>query len=156
MNFLLSFKLQELGVTAKTILKARKSISKELDLDYPFASSKLLTDGKKIWYRFKDDIINADGTRQTNFVQIIEDFASNVDFRDNSLAYKFWPFGKDYSIVVDPHHQFGQPVIKGTNINAEVIYSMYRSGEPASALAVLYDLTEKEVNDAINFYRIAA
>ena len=150
------FKLQELGVTAKTILKARKSISKDLDIDYPFASSRLLTDGKKIWYRFQDDIINADGTSQTNFVQIIEAFSSKVDFVKNSLAERFWPFGKKNSIVVDPHHQFGQPVVKGTNINAEVLYSMYRSGEPTSALAVLYDLTEKEVNDAINFYRTAA
>lgn len=150
------FKLQELGVTAKTILKARKSISKDLDIDYPFASSRLLTDGKKIWYRFQDDIINADGTSQTNFVQIIESFSSKVDFLENSLAKRFWPFGKENSIVVDPHHQFGQPVVKGTNINAEVLYSMYRSGEPTSALAVLYDLTEKEVCDAINFYRTAA
>ena len=150
------FKLQEIGVRAKTILKARGSISKELGFDYPFASSQLLTDGKKIWYQFEDDIVNADGTSQTNFVQIIESFASKVDFLDNSLAQRLWPFGKDRNIVVDPHHQFGQPVIKGTNINAEVIFSMFKSGEPTSSLAILYDLTEAEINDAINFYRSAA
>jgi uncharacterized protein (DUF433 family) len=150
------FELQKLGVKAKTILKARSSISKELGLEYPFASSELLTDGNRIWYQFEEDIVNADGTLQTNFVNVINFFASKVDFQDTGLAGRFWPFGKEKSIVVDPHHQFGQPVIRGTNVNAEVIYSMYKSGEPPSALAVLYDLTQQEVTDAIDFYRIAA
>jgi uncharacterized protein (DUF433 family) len=151
------FKLQELGVKAKTILKARQSISSELKLDYPFASSKLLTDGKKIWYKFEDDIVNADGSSQTNFVKIIEEFATNVDFSTTTfLAEKFWPFGRELKVLVDPHRQFGQPIIEGTSINAEVIYAMYKSGEPLDAIAILYDLTEKEVNDAINFFRPAA
>jgi len=151
------FKLQELGVNVKAILKARSAIAEELKIDYPFASSKLLTDGKNIWYRFQEDIINADGSNQTNFVKFIEDFAINVDFSNKSfLAEKLFPFGRDKRIVVDPHRQFGQPIIDGTSINAEVIYSMYKSGEPIDSLAILYDLTEKEVNDAINFYRSAA
>jgi len=150
------FELQKLGIKAKTILKARGAISKELGKEYPFASSQLLTDGNKIWYRFKDLIVNADGSCQTNFVNIIEFFASRVDFQKDGLANRFWPAGKDKSIVVDPHHQFGQPIINGTNVNAEVIYSMYRNGEPTSALAVLYDLTQQEVSDAIDFYRTAA
>lgn len=151
------FKLQELGVKAKTILKARTSIAKELNLDYPFASSKLLTDGIRIWYRFQDDIINADGSSQTNFVRIIEEFATNVDFSKTTfLAEKFWPFGRELKVVVDPHRQFGQPIIEGTSINAEVIYSMYKSGESLDAIAILYDLTKKEVNDAIKFFRPAA
>ncbi len=151
------FKLQELGVKAKTILKARTSIAKELNIDYPFASSKLLTDGKRIWYKFEDAIVNADGSSQTNFVKIIEDFAINVDFsRTTFLAEKYWPLGRNINVVVDPHRQFGQPIIEGTSINAEVIYSMYKSGEPIDTISILYDLTEKEVNDAINFFRTAA
>lgn len=151
------FKLQELGVKAKTILKARTSIAKELNIDYPFASSKLLTDGKRIWYKFEDAIVNADGTSQTNFVKIIEDFAIKVDFSGTTfLAEKYWPLGRNINVVVDPHRQFGQPIIEGTSINAEVIYSMYKSGEPIDTISILYDLTEKEVNDAINFFRTAA
>lgn len=151
------FKLQELGVKAKTILKARTSIAKELNIDYPFASSKLLTDGKRIWYKFEDAIVNADGSSQTNFVKIIEDFAIKVDFsRTTFLAEKYWPLGRNINVVVDPHRQFGQPIIEGTSINAEVIYSMYKSGEPIDTISILYDLTEKEVNDAINFFRTAA
>jgi len=102
-------------------------------------------------------IISSSFAALPNFVKFIEDFAINVDFSNKSfLAEKLFPFGRDKRIVVDPHRQFGQPIIDGTSINAEVIYSMYKSGEPIDSLAILYDLTEKEVNDAINFYRSAA
>ncbi|MEO8210169.1 MAG: DUF433 domain-containing protein [bacterium] len=66
------------------------------------------------------------------------------------------PNGKDSSVVVDPKHQFGQPVISGTNINAEVIKSMNESGEPDSAICTLYGLNEKEFKDVIKFYKTAA
>jgi len=150
------FQLQDKGVKTKTILKARYEIAKELNIEYPFASAGLLTDGKRIWYEFKNDIVNADGSSQTNFVNIIKSFAEKIEFKSDDLAEKFWPAGKSSSIIVDPHHQFGKPVINGTNVNAEVIFSMYQSGEPLESLSILYDLSEKEVFDAINFYRIAA
>jgi len=150
------FRLQELGVKTRKILKSREQMAEELKVEYPFASAQLLTDGNKIWYKFEEDIVNADGSSQTNFVKIIESFARKVDFCPDNLAKRFYPAGKSSSIVVDPHHQFGQPVIKGTNVNTEVIFSMYQSGEPLKAISILYDLTEKEVNDAVNFYRKAA
>lgn len=122
-------------------------------MPYPFASAKLLSDGKKIWYEFKNCIVNADGSRQTYFVEFIRDFAQKIEFDSNKVAEKFWPADRKTSIVVDPHHQFGQPVIEGTNITTEAIYSMYESGEPIESIGVLYDITEKQVQDAICFYK---
>jgi uncharacterized protein (DUF433 family) len=150
------FKLQELGVSIRQILKSRTNIASELNIPYPFASAKLLSDGKKIWYEFKDCIVNADGSRQTDFVEFIKDFASKIDFNHSKIAERFWPSGKASSIVVDPHHQFGQPIIDGTNINTEVIFSMYESGEPIDSIGILYDITEKDIRDVIKFYKSAA
>lgn len=150
------FKLQEFGVTTHQILKSRENIAKELNVTYPFASAGLLTDGKRIWYEFKDSLINTDGSRQTNFVEILKSFANKIEFNKDNLAEKFFPVGKQSSIVVDPHHQFGQPVIKGTNVNIEAIFSMYKSGEPTESIGILYDLTSEEVNQAIKFFRNAA
>jgi uncharacterized protein (DUF433 family) len=150
------FHLQEMGVTIRQILRSREAIAKDLNVPYPFASAKLLTYGNKIWYEFKDCIVNADGSRQTDFVEFIRDFASKIEFNSNKIAGRFWPAGKLSSVVVDPHHQFGQPIIQGTNINTEVIFSMYESGEPLSAIGILYDITEKEIKDVIRFYNKAA
>jgi len=150
------FHLQELGVTPRQILKSRAAIAKDLNIAYPFASAKLLSDGKKIWYEFKDSIVNADGSQQTNFIELIIDFAKKIDFNSNKIAERFWPSGKLSSIIVDPHHQFGQPIIEGTNINTEIIYSMIESGEPINSIGILYDITEKEIRDVERFYNKVA
>lgn len=150
------FHLQELGVTTRQILKSRVAIGKDLQIPYPFASAILLSDGKKIWYEFKDSIVKADGSKQTDFVEFIRKFANKIEFNSNKVAEKFWPAGKKSDVVINPHHQFGQPVLNGTNINAEVIFSMYESGEPIDALGILYDLTPKQVSDAISFYKKSA
>lgn len=147
------FLLREKGASTQAIMKARASMAKELNTPYPFASHKVLLAGKKILYELEDLIVSADGTKQLNIAEIIRDFAKNIDFDKNNLALRFWPKGKTNSIVVDPHHQFGQPVINGTNINAEGIFSMYESSEPIEAIGILFDLTEKQVTDAINFYK---
>lgn len=147
------FLLREKGASTISIMKARENMVKELKTPYPFASHKVLLAGKKILYELEDLIISADGSKQLNLSEIIKEFAKNLNFDKNNLANKFWPKGKNNSIVVDPHHQFGQPIINGTNINAEGIFSMYQSSEPIETIGILYDLTEKQVKDAINFYK---
>ncbi len=150
------FYLQELGVSTRKILKSRDSIARELNVPYPFASAKLLTDGKKIWYEFKDCIVNADGSKQTDFIEFIREFTNKIEFNADKIAEKFWPEGKSSSVVINPHNQFGQPIIEGTNINTDVIFSMIESGESVISIGILYDITEKEIRDVISFYNKAA
>ncbi|HET6245505.1 MAG: DUF433 domain-containing protein [Bacteroidetes bacterium] len=149
------FQLQELGVSIQKIVKAREAIATELNTQYPFASAGVLTNGKRIWYEVNDSVINADGSRQSNLIGIIKEFASKIEFNDQNLAERFYPAGKKNSVIVDPHHQFGLPVIKGTNINTEIILSLLESGEKIESIKVLYDLSNKEVKDVIEFYHLA-
>lgn len=155
-EFYVVCQLRSQGVTTQAIFKARKSIAQELGVPYPFATENLLTDGKKIWYQFQDLVVDANGTKQLNFIQIIEKYCHRIDFGASRLAERLWPKGRENSVVVDPHHQFGQPVIHGTNITARVIHSMHEAGEPVTVLSGLYDLSEKQVMDAVDFYRRAA
>jgi len=152
-EFYTFYKLRELGISTNKILKAHSVISESLKTNFPFASSRILTDGNSIL--FSPDIqtiINADETLQYNLKEVIEPFCKKIDFNSNSLAYKFWPLGKKNSIVVDPHHQFGQPIIKGTNILAETLYRMNKAGESIEFIAKLYELKPKNVKDSINYF----
>ena len=151
-EFYIFYMLREQKIGAGKILEAHKHMSKELKTPYPFASYKLLVNKKGILYEVNSDTwVHADKSNQIIIHKLIEDFFKKIDFSDNALAKRFWPLGKNHSIVVDPHHQFGQPVINGTNINAATLFSMYQSGEPLSTIGILYDLTEEQVNDAIAF-----
>jgi uncharacterized protein (DUF433 family) len=147
------FLLRENGASTQSIMKAREIMAKELNTPFPFASHKVLLAGRKIVYELEDLLVSADGSKQINIAEIIREFAKNIDFDKHHLAIRFWPKGKTNSIVVDPHHQFGQPIINGTNITAEGIFSMYESSEPIEVISILFDITQKQVMDAVNFYK---
>ena len=84
--------------------------------------------------------------------QIIESFCKKIEFSGNSLAEKYYPLGRSEHIVVDPHHQFGQPVVEKTNVLAETIYNMHSAGETNQFLSRLYDISVKEVEAAISLF----
>src|SRR5689334_21131083 len=110
------FQLREGGFSAKKINQAREAISKRLQTPYPLATSKVFTDHKAIFYSSGKELLNADRTQQINLEEIVFPFLQKIDFDDKGVAERYWPLGKSASIVVDPHHQYGQPTIKDTNI----------------------------------------
>lgn len=156
-EFYVFYLLRQQKITVAQILRAHKQIAKKLKTPYPFASSRLLVSGREILFEVTDDTwAHANQTNQIVIHKFIEEFARKIDFSSDSHAERLWPMGKDHAVVVDPHHQFGQPVIQGTNINASTIYSMHQSGEKLSTISILYDLTEKQVEDAIAFCKSKA
>ena len=127
--------------------------------DFPFAKEEVLkkikTDKYKVYLKKNGNTISLDGTRQLN-LDLISMFFHNLDFGKDNLASRFWPLGKKYQVVCDPHHKFGQPTINGTNIQSEAIYNMYKANEPISFIASIYEVSEKAVKDAIKFHKTAA
>lgn len=152
-EFYIFYSLRELGVGQKKIFEAHESMAKQLKTIHPFASAKVLSDGRSILYALEDGTtIKADKSKQIALKQIIENFCKKIEFSDNNLAEKFYPLGKNKHIVVDPHHQFGQPTVKETNVLAETIYNMHEAGETNEFLSRLYDISLKEVQAAIYLF----
>lgn len=157
-EFYILILLAESGVKTREVLNAHKELSRKFNTPYPFSKKDILdkikTEGKKIFLELGDDIISLDGTKQLNLM-IIKQFFKNLDFDDNSIVSKFWPLGKDKSIVVDPKRQFGHATIEKTNIFPETIFNMFKAGEPIEFIAFAYNLDEKSVRDAINYCNAA-
>ena len=156
-EFYVFYQLRKQGLSAQSIAKSHEIVAEELNTQFPFATSPILTDGKKILYKTGDEIIiNADKSKQLNFSAIIKDFCLQMDFGKDQLALRYWPLGKEKNIVVDPHHQLGQPTVKNTNILAETLYRMYTAGEKINFIASLYDVTQSDVTASIEFFKKAA
>lgn len=145
------FELRKHGISAQKIRKAHKTISKELKTKYPFAVAGISTDSKKIWYEHLETLINADGSSQVNLKPILLPFLHKIDYQKN-MAARFYPDGKKNHVVIDPHHQFGQPIIVGTNIKAETVFNLYCGGESKKNISIMYDLKQKQITDVIEFY----
>ena len=54
------FRLQELGMKPRDIIKARENIARDMHLVHPFASQNLLCDGRKLWIYIKDDLVSTE------------------------------------------------------------------------------------------------
>lgn len=113
-EFYVFYKMREHHLSASKILKAHDYLAKTLKTPYPFASRQVLINGKDVLYNPEAEIwINADKSEQIVIYDILKEFSVKIDFSDTKIAERFWPLGRDRAVVVDPHHKFGQPVLKG-------------------------------------------
>lgn len=153
-EFYIMMQLAEAGVRPQQILKAHAELCEIYQFEFPFALKEVLekihTDGRKIYIKTDQTIISLDGTRQFN-LDFIEMFFKNLEFNEEAVANRFWPLGKDKSILMDPKRKFGHPLIGSNNIYPETIYEHYLAGDPVPYLAHIFDLSEKEVWDAIQY-----
>lgn len=148
-EFYTFYQLRNHSISVGKILTAHKVIRETLHTPYPFASSKILTDGCKVFFEENHSIIDAEPGLQMNIEGIILPFCTRIEFGSDSLAKRFWPKGTNVDVVIDPSHQFGQPTIPNTNILARQLFNLYKGGESPEFIAALYGITEKHVNDAI-------
>jgi uncharacterized protein (DUF433 family) len=156
-EFFTFYQLRDRGVTAQQIVKAQKVLEGVFKTAYPFATSNILTDGKDVLFTGEvGDIIQADQTLQIIITEILTPFCKKIDFDRQSLANRFFPLDRQHNVVIDPHRQFGQPVVGDTNILTETVFNLYRGGESADFIGRIYDLTPEQVQDAITFHRNAA
>jgi uncharacterized protein (DUF433 family) len=146
---------RETGVSFANIKLAHQKLSEMLETTYPFAHAKLMTDGKTIFHEYlKGSLLEMSEKQQFAFTNLVAPYCKKIDYTENTrIAERFWPLGKDHSIVVDPHHSFGQPVISGTNITAESIYGMIKGGDSAEMVAYMYEIELSAVEDVVTFMK---
>jgi uncharacterized protein (DUF433 family) len=144
--------LRESGVSFQKIKTAHKVLGDILGTKYPFSTSRMLTDGKAVFYDDELSLLALDRDMQRSFKKIVEPFCRKIDFDcANFLAERFWPLGKNHGIVVDPHHSFGQPIIVGTNITVDSLLTLIRAGEDKMMIASLYEISPDKIEDVYIF-----
>src|SRR5690554_3886386 len=104
-EFYVMMEMSEAGVKPQKILKAHGELNEMYQTSFPFALKEVLgniqTDGKTIYFNTGKGVVSLNGTKQFN-LQFINLFFKKLDFDNNSLAKRFWPLGKDKSILMDP------------------------------------------------------
>lgn len=158
-EFYTFFKLREKGLSSTQIRKLHCKLSELLNTSYPFAIAQdYFIEGRKtkkfIYYTYLENLIKLDNKLQFS-LRFMEKFLEKIEFDDNNLAVKFFPLPNSKNIVVDPKHQFGQPIIVGTNIKTQTLFSLYRGGETLEDISILYNISIDKVEDAVAFQKAA-
>lgn len=79
-------------------------------------------------------------------------FSSAVQYADGTVS-SLLPDSRTPEVVMDPRRAFGQPAIR--SVKTESLAEDYRSGTSREDLADLYDLTARQVDEALRFELIA-
>jgi len=138
------------GASAQQVIKARNAMRMNLGTVHPFATAHVPCHGKKIRYNYMENVVAANGSRQTNFLNMAQVYPKKIDFNMDLLAERYWPLDEERQVVVDPMHQFGAPTVAGTNINT--LRSMFRSDESPETLAEMFNIPLAAVKDALVFH----
>jgi uncharacterized protein (DUF433 family) len=142
-------------LTIGKINEAREIMSGRFKTAYPFANCKVLTDTETIFYLESEELTAANKGQQIIMREVVEPLLAKIEF-DGNIASRYFPLGKQAEVVVDPHHQFGQPIVKNTNIRTDTLGRLHEGGESPESLQRLYDLSAEQIEDALRFYRQAA
>lgn len=159
-EFYTYYHLREKGFTSQHIKNFHQNLSRNLETPYPFASIKVVdrkvkgvkTKNTKIWYECMGELMRDDRINQPSISSFVKPFLKQIDFGEDQLAKRFYPLHHTKNIVVDPLHQFGQPIINGTNIQTKTIFNLYDVGETKVNICKLYDISGNQVDDAIRLH----
>lgn len=149
------YALREKGVSFHKIIEARQLLQNEFNTEYPFASEKIMSDGERFYFTINQSVVlDVNLKRQTSIKKLVEPYCKKLDFDAiDKLAKKFWPLGKDRSVVVDPQHRFGEPVIDGTNISVNILASMVAGDDSVEMIADIYRLQPEQIKDAVAYVK---
>ena len=141
-----------------SLQKIRKALNEAENLlcGHHFAQRNFFTDGNKIYMKIKDKadaLLELLSGGHWVIADFIIDLSYQIDFDEpTGFAKRWFPFGTDGLIVLDPAISFGNPTIIGKNISTENVYDFYL-GEDKNTNEVCnwLNLNPDEVNAAINF-----
>jgi uncharacterized protein (DUF433 family) len=144
-----------LGVSWKVLRAAHEVARKRYKTEYPFCTRSFATDGKHIIEELKSSANEIEyeeiAKTQKIFASVVRPFVKDVDFSADKRLLRWWPLSKDRSIVLDPHRQFGQPIVSDAGVATEILYLAVRAGESKRDVANWYDVHESSVRDAVDF-----
>jgi uncharacterized protein (DUF433 family) len=157
LNFVAAFRGH--GVSMPMIRKAASAAAEMFGSDHPFATGQFATDGRRIYAVFEPGG-PADGRRYVNqlgdyqyvFESIIVPFFRKLDIEDDH-ATRYWPRGHERFVVMDARRCFGKPIDPGSGVRTFVLYQASVSGDPIKGIADWYEVSERAVEDAIEFER---
>jgi uncharacterized protein (DUF433 family) len=142
------------GVSWKTMRKAHLRAREEIGNSHPFCTNRFVSDGRRILLRHATETADAAlldiVSSQAEFEVIVTPFLADLDFTEDILT-RWWPMGRERTVVVDPVRNLGQPIAAKSGVPTEVLARSVNANESVETVARWYEVLPEEVRDAIAF-----
>jgi uncharacterized protein (DUF433 family) len=145
------------GVSMPTIRQAAIDAAEMLKTAHPFSMREFATDGQEIFRRYIDDagverMLTMGRNKQTVFTQVIAPLLRELEYAlEPQQAVRWWPLGRDKSVIVDPRRNLGEPTVADYGVPTRILFGAHVAGESVDAIADWYEVPIERVRDAIAF-----
>jgi uncharacterized protein (DUF433 family) len=150
-----AFRKAQHPVKLDRLRKAYTYAQAELGIARPFADERLATRGGHVLLSFEQiapgpgTLVLDKGGQITLPLPVLETLQRFDYDALEKLATRWFPYGRDVPVVVDPQYGSGLPTIVGRNLRTDFIVGRFAAGEPISALADDYDLEPSTIEAAV-------
>lgn len=144
-------------------------LEKHFNSAHPLAEHLFQTDGLDLFIEHYGELINLSKNGQLAMKELLKAYLQRIERTPEGSPISLYPFTTNQAedsqkalnapkiIKIDPKVSFGKPVIVGTGIPTEIIFSLYQAGDTIARIAEEYDRPQTEIEEAIRFEsRIAA
>lgn len=142
------------GVGWKTLRLAHERAQALVRKSRPFSTGRFWTDGRTILLELaqKDAALLDIIKNQLALTKIIEPYLSQLDLEEDQ-AIRWWPMGKNRSVVVDPKRNFGQPIVSKEGVPTVVLAKAHHAERSVATVARWFKVEQRSVRDALKFER---
>jgi uncharacterized protein (DUF433 family) len=144
------------GVNTKALRIAAQGAKELLGRHHPLSTQIFRSDGRTVLAEITketgDKVLLDIVSKQYVFEKVIDPYLySGLDFNELKEPTRWWPLGKDRSIVIDPHRSFGAPIIARTGVPTKILSEAVTPEQTAEFVARWYNLRLDEIQDALEF-----
>lgn len=129
--------------------------------DHPLSRRRFVTDGETIYAdsveAAKDNGELEPGlldlrSRQFAFKTIVKgSLYAGIEYHQG-VATRWYPQPRSKAVVIDPQHQFGQPMLEDSGVPTATLYAAYLAeGQRSSTVSRLFDVPVRQVDAAVRF-----
>jgi uncharacterized protein (DUF433 family) len=151
----------EHGVALSELRKAIAYAEKKLRLDRLLLSPELRTHAGQVFLDRYVELINLSASGQLAMRRLFEEHLQRVEWDEWKFPVRLYPYlGASRSvearpIAIDPRVAFGRPVVRSAGVSTAAIADRIDAGETVADLALDYDLTVVEIEEAVLYSRAA-
>jgi uncharacterized protein (DUF433 family) len=150
-----AFRCADRRVSLDRLRQAHGYARENLRLEHPFASDRLRLEGGHVLYEFSraepgPGTLVLDEGGQVMLPWAVLEALGQFDYdSDDHMIRRWFPFGHDIPIVVDPERGSGMPTISGRNLRSDFLVGRWKRGESISPLAEDFELEPAVVESAL-------
>lgn len=150
------------NLSMQSVRKAVLYLQEHFQEAHPLAALDLHTDGRHLFVRQLDQLVNASQRGQIEWSAMLDAYLRRVDRDPQKHLARLYPFTRpdehqsERRIVIDPRLQFGRPCLASVGVPTDVILSRFTAGEPIGELAEDFGCDVSDVEEALRFEKRAA